>query len=136
MDTPENLSPLALENCLHATAEFILSADRDLILVPKEPEEEEPGDAPEPEPVEEAEPEDLPEEPEEEEPLFSATLEAERRKAAEEEAAAAEENLAEEEAERIKKRAPFPQGRSPLYKQRFVISECVCQFSDSRGRKR
>ena len=103
MDTPENLSPLALENCLHATAEFILSADRDLILVPKEPEEEEPGDAPEPEPVEEAEPEDLPEEqeeePEEEEPLFSATLEAERRKAAEEEAAAAEENLAEEEAE-------------------------------------
>ena len=100
MDTPENLSPLALENCLHATAEFILSADRDLILVPKEPEEEEPGDAPEPEPVEEAEPEDLPEEePEEEEPLFSATLEAERRKAAEEEAAAAEENLAEEETE-------------------------------------
>ena len=77
MDTPENLSPLALENCLHATAEFILSADRDLILVPKEPEEEEPGDVPEPEPVEEAE----------------------RRKAAEEEAAAAEENLAEAEAE-------------------------------------
>ena len=39
MDTPENLSPGALENCYRATAEFIRSADRDLILVPKEPEE-------------------------------------------------------------------------------------------------
>ena len=39
LDTPENLSPGALENCYRATAEFIRSADRDLILVPKEPEE-------------------------------------------------------------------------------------------------
>ncbi|MBP5726965.1 MAG: hypothetical protein J6Y48_07805 [Clostridia bacterium] len=95
MDTPENLSPLALENCLRATAEFILSADRDLILVPKEPEEEAPAE--EPEPVEEAEPEEPEEEPEEEEPLFSATLEAERRKGAEEEAADPEEIPAEDE---------------------------------------
>ena len=39
LDTPENLSPGALENCYRATAEFIYAADRDLILVPKEPEE-------------------------------------------------------------------------------------------------
>lgn len=39
LDTPENLSPAALENCYRATAEFIYAADRDLILVPKEPEE-------------------------------------------------------------------------------------------------
>ena len=39
LDTPENLSPGALENCYRATAEFVCSADRDLILVPKEPEE-------------------------------------------------------------------------------------------------
>ena len=39
LDTPENLSPGALENCYRATAEFVYAADRDLILVPKEPEE-------------------------------------------------------------------------------------------------
>ena len=36
LDTPENLSPAALENCLRATAEFVCAADRDLILVEEE----------------------------------------------------------------------------------------------------
>ena len=54
LDTPENLSPIALENCFRVTAEFVRSADRDLILVPKEPEEVL---------VELAEPEETPEEP-------------------------------------------------------------------------
>ena len=64
LDTPENLSPEALENCLRATAEFVCAADRDLILVteageeaPAEeemtvevlPEEESPAAEPQPE---------------------------------------------------------------------------------------
>ena len=39
LDTPENLSPEALENCLRATAEFVCAADRDLILVTEAGEE-------------------------------------------------------------------------------------------------
>ena len=68
LDTPENLSPIALENCFRVTAEFVRSADRDLILVPKEPEEvlvelaepEDPEETPE-EPFTEKAEEELPE---------------------------------------------------------------------------
>ena len=55
LDTPENLSPSALENCYRATVEFIRSADRDLILVPKAPEAKEPEELPEEPIIEEAE---------------------------------------------------------------------------------
>ena len=55
LDTPENLSPSALENCYRATVEFIRSADRDLILVPKVPETKEPEELPEEPIIEEAE---------------------------------------------------------------------------------
>ncbi|MBR5960268.1 MAG: M20/M25/M40 family metallo-hydrolase [Clostridia bacterium] len=48
LDTPENLSPIALENCFRVTAEFVRSADRDLILVREdEPAEEVPEEVPE-----------------------------------------------------------------------------------------
>ena len=73
LDTPENLNPTALENCLRATAEFIFSADRNLILVPEEkeatetPEEALPGE-PETAPAGEVPIEESPAEPPAENP--------------------------------------------------------------------
>ena len=41
LDTPENLNPTALENCLKATEEFIRQADLSLCLCGEEEESEE-----------------------------------------------------------------------------------------------
>ena len=41
LDTPENLNPTALENCLKATEEFIREADMSLCLCGGEEDEEE-----------------------------------------------------------------------------------------------